>query len=173
MGKRKHGHTRKPEYSCWQSIIQRCTNPNNQRYEYYGGRGIKVCDRWIGESGFDNFLSDLGEKPEPKSKYSIERLDNDGNYEPSNCRWILISDQGQNRRPPKRKPHNKYTGAITETQRLLQALLDAGLRYEDIASRTGAHVNSVKNWHKGKKAINIYKKQLIKILNERRDEDDE
>ena len=83
-----------------------------------------------------------------------------------------MSQSTYNNHTPATAGENKKGEHMT-TQQLVQALLDAGMRYEDIASRTGAHVNSVKNWHKGIKAINIYKKQLIKILNERRDEDDE
>jgi hypothetical protein len=69
------------EYRCWQALKNRCTNPNNKSFRYYGGRGISVCPAWL---MFENFYSDMGPKPGPE--YSIDRIDNDGNYEPGNCR---------------------------------------------------------------------------------------
>lgn len=72
------------EYNSYHAMIQRCTNPNNDRYKNYGGRGIKVCERWL--NSFDNFLEDMGKKP--TEKHSIDRFPNvNGNYEPINCRW--------------------------------------------------------------------------------------
>src|SRR6267154_1276169 len=83
----KHGHApssgESAEYLAWQSMIQRCTNPNTKRWKRYGGRGIKVCERWM---TFQNFLSDMGFKPEPKRLYSLDRYpNNDGDYELGNC----------------------------------------------------------------------------------------
>lgn len=90
----KHGMRKAPEYNSWDAMIQRCCNPNTKRYHYYGGRGITVCERW--RNSFENFYADMGPKPTPK--HSIDRINNDGNYEPGNCRWATQSEQNFNTR---------------------------------------------------------------------------
>lgn len=88
-------------YRCWANMIQRCTNPNAYRYINYGGRGIKVCERW---KNFTSFLEDMGEPP---PKYQIDRIDNEGHYEPTNCRWVTQKENcASGRRRPKR---NSFT----------------------------------------------------------------
>lgn len=84
-----------PEYEIWRGAIARCTNPQRHDFKYYGGRGIKICDRW--RHSFQNFLADMGPRPSPQ--HSIDRINNDGDYEPDNCRWVTWKEQAANRRP--------------------------------------------------------------------------
>lgn len=90
-----HGLCNTIEYEIWCGMIQRCYNPNSGGYDYYGRRGITICDRW--RDNFINFLADMGARP--SSKHSIDRIDNDGNYEPSNCKWATKKEQRLNQRP--------------------------------------------------------------------------
>lgn len=97
-----HGLSSAPEYEVWQGMWARTSNPNHASYANYGGRGIKVCERW---GSFENFLADMGTRPEAvHGRYSIERVNNDGNYEPSNCKWADSLEQARNKRKRKDRP---------------------------------------------------------------------
>jgi len=107
---RKHGKSRSNSktYSSWKGLIQRCLNKNNKRYMDYGGRGIKVCDEW---KTFNGFYLDMGDRPNGKT---IERVDNNGNYEPNNCSWATPKEQSRNNRSNRIIEHNGASMCISQ-----------------------------------------------------------
>lgn len=120
----RHGMWRTPTYKSWSCMIQRCSNPKNTRYKFYGARGIAVCARW---KDFSHFLADMGERP--SLQHSIDRMDPAGNYEPRNCRWLLKAAQAANRR---NSPRVQYLGSMTP---LCEIPRPAGLTYKRLWTR--------------------------------------
>ena len=105
---KQHGKVGTPVYAVWASMIQRCTNPKNKDWGLYGGRGITVCNEWL---DFANFYRDMGDQP---PGLTLDRKNNDGNYEIGNCRWTSQAVQRGNRRPPRLKPTCKHGHPFTE-----------------------------------------------------------
>ncbi len=99
------GRSKHPLYKIWFNMVDRCNNSKNHAYRHYGGRGITVCTRWAsGTMGFWNFVDDIGNRPDGKflsglPHYSLDRIDNDGDYEANNIRWTTYKQQAKNRRP--------------------------------------------------------------------------
>ena len=106
-----------PEYNVWRTMKQRCANKNYKYYSFYGERGIKVCEKW--NESFLNFLEDMG--PRPSKNHTLERIDNNGNYEKNNCRWVLMAEQNQNKR------NNIYVEYKEETLVLSEAAKRANI----------------------------------------------
>ena len=96
-----------PEYGSWHAMRGRCLVKSHQAYERYGRRGITICERWL--NSFENFLADMGRKP--SASHSIDRIDVDGNYDPSNCRWATPTQQTRNRRPRNAKAASTHQEA--------------------------------------------------------------
>lgn len=105
-----HGMSRTIEYSIWGGMIDRCYNPNSGNYRHWGDRGIVVCDRW--RDSFEAFLEDMGKRPSPT--HSIDRINNDGNYEPGNVRWATPSEQARNTRSSKTKNIIVEVGEVSD-----------------------------------------------------------
>ncbi len=112
-GNLKHGEARNgrqsAEYFVWTSMRSRCRSPKDKAYPHYGGRGIQVCERW---NDFSNFLADMGRRP--RKGMELDRINNDGNYEPGNCRWVTSVENGRNKRSNRKITHNGETLCLTE-----------------------------------------------------------
>jgi len=110
-GNTRHGLSRSPTHNSWVRMRTRCLNPASDRFAYYGGRGITICDRW---SVFENFLQDMGERPKGMT---LDRIDPNGHYEPSNCRWASAKTQASNTRRNRFLLHGGETLTMTEWAR--------------------------------------------------------
>jgi len=112
-GRTKHGAysggMEKPEHYVWRTMLTRCNNPTSQHYKYYGARGITVCKRWL---KYENFIIDMGDRPTPK--HSLERLNNNQGYKPSNCVWALASEQQRNKSSTYIYKGPNFSGTLVE-----------------------------------------------------------
>lgn len=104
----RHGMRKTSVYRRWSGMIQRCTNPKSDQWEHYGGRGIRVCERWL---SFEAFHADMGDPP---AGTTLDRIDVDGNYEPGNCRWATAAEQARNRRTSTLLTHAGKTQSISD-----------------------------------------------------------
>ena len=109
---KKHGLRKHRLYNAWNSMMQRCNNPKNPQYKHYGGRGIRVCDEWLDVS---NFIEDM--HPAFKEGLSLDRINNNGNYEPSNCRWATMTVQGRNTRKIRSNNSTGYRGVSWDKEK--------------------------------------------------------
>lgn len=126
---RTHGQTGTPLYRRWQAMIQRTSNSSHPFYEYYGGRGIKVCDRW--RESFEAFAADMG--PSFSPDLELDRIDTNGDYEPSNCRWATRTQQARNARSNRRLTFRGHTMTVSEWAETL------GLNASTIRARLNKH----------------------------------
>lgn len=123
-GNMSHGGSDLPEFYIWCTMRQRCSNPKNHKYHRYGGRGIKFCARW---SRFEAFLSDMGRRPTPQ--HTLDRINNDGNYEPGNVRWATRHQQARNRMTNHFLEYRGRRATIAEWSEI------TGIRYGNIKNR--------------------------------------
>lgn len=114
-----------PEYRAWTHLKDRCTNPKDKSFARYGGRGIRVCDEWL--QSFTEFYKDMGQRP--SNSHSIDRIDNNGHYEPSNCRWATASQQADNRRNAIRFEYEGKSMSIRELS------IQYGINYDTLRQR--------------------------------------
>lgn len=124
--RRRHGLSDNPEHRTWTRIRERCNNPSHGDYARYGGRGIRVCERW---DVFENFLADMG----PRNGLTIERINNNGNYEPGNCKWATQLEQSRNKR-------NTYTA---EQDQKIREAISRGFNFTQMAAFVGKPRGSV------------------------------
>jgi hypothetical protein len=123
--KSTHGGSNTAEYRIWRDMRMRCSNPCRKGYRHYGGRGIRVCDRWW--NSFEAFLTDMGLRASPQ--HSVERIDNNGHCEPDNCRWATAREQANNKSTNRRISHNGCTQSLASWAK------ETGIRADTIKGR--------------------------------------
>jgi len=123
----KHGRSDDPIHRIWIDMRRRCSQPGRPDYPRYGGRGIRVCDRWLGDGGFANFFADMGERPSPG--HSLDRVDPNGPYSPENCRWVTRREQARNTRT------NVYVDVDGSRVPLADAAERYGIHYPTLLTR--------------------------------------
>lgn len=124
-GRVTHGKSGSPTWYAWVGMRQRCQNPNSPAYKHYGGRGIAVCERW---QVFENFLEDMGERP---MRLTLDRINNDGIYEPGNCRWATWSQQALNQRRRRTMKFDTAKGSMN----IAEIAAEAGIHWQSAAYR--------------------------------------
>lgn len=122
-----HGLSHSGEYNIYYHMLHRCNNDKNQEYHRYGGRGIKVCESWLGDNGFERFVEDMGERP--SKEHSIDRIDNELGYSPDNCRWATRKQQQNNLSVTRRFTIDGVSKTISEWAEL------TGVNRETVRSR--------------------------------------
>lgn len=152
-----HGDCKSAEYRAWMAMKDRCSNPNHVSNKPYHDRGIAVCEKWI--HSYENFLEDMGRKPNPKM--TLDRIDNDGNYNPDNCRWATIKQQNNNSRhcriieyKGERRSMSQWADLYNITSSLLRGRIDKGGWDIEKALLTPVKItnkNRIKSWKKSKK----------------------
>lgn len=141
-----HGKSHTKTYRCYRAMIRRCYNKSQINYERYGNRGIKVCDRWL--ESFENFLEDIGECPKG---YQLDRIDNDGNYEPNNCRWVTPKTNANNRRPRKQNIKGNPKRLNREALKVIFFLKSKGISNRKLAKAYKLNPTTVQRIINGKR----------------------
>jgi hypothetical protein len=153
---RKHGMTGTKVYKTWRGIQDRCYNEKIEHYPSYGGRGIRVCDRWL--ESFDDFYADMGDPPTPE--HSIERRDVDGDYEPSNCMWATLAEQANNRQNTVRIEYKGQLYSIRDVYNSYDGYIHPSVDIDTFRWRAS------RGWEIEKAMSKPYKKQVHKRSSE-------
>lgn len=155
---RTHGMSNSCEFKCWTNMKKRCLNKNSKAYKHYGGRGITICKTW--RDSFEAFYRDMGHKPKG---YTLERVDNNGNYEPGNCKWANRKQQAKNRRVARLLTHNNRTENIADWSRITGLSTSA----IDYRLKTGMTVSEAlttpKSVNRAYISATLSKKELIEL----------